>query len=292
MSVVWKVRSDGVKQRFHLTPLRKDVVRLYKSGLSSRKVGGMLNISHARVLKILRSEDISRRPVIKPIINPSHKELTPSRAYLFGVMCGDGCIFSGREYKKKWSYMSHIVHLSVKDKDFLDEFVKNFQEVYGISPSVYYRDRKNKKWSNIWIARINRKLVYEDLAQYNFSNMWVVPDEIIESKDKRIICSFLRGVYDSEGSVMIGPRSATISFCSTNERGIKQIRKLISKVGIEISRIMENNNSLIKKPCYYFYITHSKNYLIFLREIGFSIKRKEDKLITYMKNLKGKNRLI
>ena len=32
--------------------------------------------------------------------------------------------FSGTEYKDRWSFKSHIVYLSVKDKDFLDEFVK------------------------------------------------------------------------------------------------------------------------------------------------------------------------
>ncbi|MEK6824571.1 MAG: hypothetical protein AABY02_01835, partial [Nanoarchaeota archaeon] len=125
MPVVWRTRSDGVKQRFNLSPLRSEIIKLYLDGLSSRKIGGKLNLSHVRILKILKSENLARRKLIKPILNKNYKNLTPERAYLFGVMCGDGCVFSGTEYKDRWSFKSHIVYLSVKDKDFLDEFVKN-----------------------------------------------------------------------------------------------------------------------------------------------------------------------
>ncbi len=286
MAVVWKIRSDGVRQRFNISPLRKEVVKLYKEGLSSRKVGERLRISHARVLRILRSENETRRSIIHKIPNENYDELTPSRAYIFGVMCGDGCVFSGTEKKGKWEYKSHIVHLSVKDKDFLDEYVKRFGEVYGFFPKLYYRNRKNSKWSNIWIARINKKLVYEDLARNNFSKMWHVPNEIMDSDSKMVISSFLRGIYDSEGSVTIGKRGATISFYSVSKEGIKQVKELLEKIGIKSSEIAIDNREFRKNICYYFHITGLNNYLIFLENIGFSIERKKRKLLDYISKLK------
>ena len=292
MPAVWKIRSDGVKQRFNLSPLRGEIVKLYQDGLSSRKIGNKLNLSHVRILKILKLENLTRRKLIQSISNPNYKDLTPQRAYIFGVMCGDGCVFSGLEHKKRWSFKSHIVHLSVKDKDFLDEFVKNFEDVYGSSPKIYYRDRKNKKWSNIWIARVNRKLIYEDLAFYNFSTMcWRVPDEIKSSSDKRVIGSFLRGIYDSEGSVTIGSRGATLSFYSVNMEGIQDVKELLSKLEIETSKIMEDKRLFGKNKCYFIYITHTKNYLLFIKYVGFYIKRKEDKLIRYIQGLRKTNHI-
>jgi len=68
MPVVWKIRKDGIKQRFNISPIRKKVVKLYSQGLSSRKVGEMCDVSHSRVLKILRLENVNRREITKPII--------------------------------------------------------------------------------------------------------------------------------------------------------------------------------------------------------------------------------
>lgn len=282
MPVKWKLRRDGVRQRFNLSPLREEIVKLYNSGLSARKVGKILCVSHARVLKVLHSEDVNVRKVVKCIKNKNYQNLTISRAYILGVMCGDGCIFSGRERKGRWVFNSHIVHLSVKDRDFLDEFIKQFKEVYGFAPSIYYRDRKNKKWSNIWIARVKRKRVYEDLARYHFGGCaWKVPSEIMNS-DEKIISSFLKGFYDSEGSFIIGPRSAAISIYSTSLAGIEGIKSLTERMGIHVSKIGTDRRAFRKNVCYYFSIGRIGDFKIFLNKIGFSIRRKQDKIMSYL----------
>jgi len=281
----WKIRSDGVKQRFNFSPLRKEIVKLYELGLSARNVGKKLKISHSRVLKILESENIDRRKIVKPILNEDYLKLTISRAYLLGVMCGDGCVFSGIENKGKWFFKSYIVHLSVKDRDFLDEFIKHFINVYGFSPKIYYRDRKNKKWSNIWVARVKRKLVYEDLARYNFGgNKWKVPNEVINSKEE-IVCSFLKGFYDSEGSFIIGSRGASLSIYSTSKKGIEEVKRLTEGIGIKVSEIKIDSRPFRKNECYYFFITDRKSFRAFLNKMGFSIKRKQDRVLHYLSKL-------
>jgi intein-encoded DNA endonuclease-like protein len=265
-----------VKQRFHISPLRPKIKELYSRGLSSRAVGCKLGISHARVLQLLDKEYAPRRSITKLIPNPYYKKLTKERAYILGVMCGDGCVFSGDAHKKQWTYKNYIVHLSVKDKDFIDEFIKCVKSVYGITPSLYFRNRnnKNKKWSNIWVAKITRKLIYEDLNSYSFGcKSWCVPKEIVNCKKKDVVGHFLRGFYDSEGSVTQGPRSFTLSICSINKKALVQVKKLINGFGISTSRIYNNRPGLFNIA-----ICGNKNLEIFLKKIGFSIKRKQDKI--------------
>lgn len=285
MSTVSKRRKDGIVQRFHTSPLRPQVVALYKSGMPSRKVGKRIGISHARVLQLLRKEGVPRRPIIKPIDNPRYKELTNERAYLLGVMCGDGCVFSGIEHKKKWTFRSHIVHLTVKDKDFIDEYMRCMKIVYQVTPSLTFRKRRKENWSDMWVARLNRLRIYEDLSPYHFgTKTWTVPKEIKKSQNEEVIGAFLRGFYDSEGSVSVGPRGITISVHSTNIKGLKDVNILVKKLGIATSKMKCDERGLPKKS-FYFTITHRRNFMNFISKIGFSIKRKEEKVITYLEEM-------
>lgn len=279
MSIITKIRCDGVKQRFNISPLRPKIKKLYIQGNASRKVGKILGISHTRVLQLLKKENINRRTITKSIPNKNYKKLTPERAYILGVMCGDGCIFSGIAKKKQWEYYLYVVYLSVKDKDFIDEFIHCIKMVYGISPSIYFRKRsqKNPKWSDIWTAKITRKEIYQDLATYKFgTHNWRVPYEIKYSDDERIAAAFLRGFYDSEGSVLKGPRNFGISVVSTNLDGLQEIKELLKRLNIESSKIGVDKRH--KNHTFYFPISKKSSIITFLNKIGFSIKRKRNKI--------------
>lgn len=278
MSIIIKKRIDGVTQRFHISPLRPKIKELYTKGLSSRVIGKKLGISHARVLKILRSENIKRRNNIKSIPNKNYKKLSQERAYLLGVMCGDGCVFSGKVNKEKYNYNLYVVYLAVRDKEFIDEFIRCMEIVYGFTPSLYLQERNkiNKKWSDIWVAKTARKEVYLDLGPYNFgTKTWRVPNEIMISNNKKIIGSFLKGFYDSEGSVLVGPRSFSITSHSTNLNGLEDIKQLLKKLGIESSRISIDKRP--NQPVFYFSISRKSNAEIFLNRVGFTILRKRIK---------------
>jgi len=276
-------RSDGFKQKYNLSPLRPKIKELYHQGLSSRKVGEKLNISHVRVLKILENENIKRRTIIKTITNKNFKKLTKHRAYIFGVMCGDGCIHLGKGRKKNWEYQIYNINLSVKDKDFIDKFVNSIKKTYGIVPLLYYKERNkiNPKWSNIWIAKISRKEVYNDLSNYQFGTKnWRVPIEVINSSNDNIISSFLKGYYDSEGSVLIGPRSFSISIHSINYSGLNEVKLLLKKLGINSSKMMTDKRYF--NHVFHFAICNKNDIKTFLNKVGFSIKRKYKKIKVYL----------
>lgn len=278
-----KLRRDGFKQIYHLSPLRPKIKKLYLEGLSSREVGKRLGISHVRVLALLKKENIDRRSITKIIPNQNYKQLTPERAYILGVMCGDGCVFSGFARKKNWQFKLYIVQLSVKDKDFIDEYMRCFYKVYGITPSLHRRERskENAKWSSIWVAKVSRKEVYKDLSSYKFScRGWTVPEEIAGSSNEKIISAFLRGFYDSEGSALKSIRSFYIGVYSTNYSGLIAIQNLMKKLQIDTSKIYIDKRP--KRKVFYFTIGRKKALGIFLNKIGFSIKRKQNRVKEYL----------
>ena len=280
-----------MKQILKLSIKRSKIAKLYLSGLSSREVGKKVNLSHAWVLQLLKKENIERRLII-PISNPTYKKLTEAKAYLLGVLCGDGCVFSGIEKKKSkfsgklWHFKSYIIYLSVADKDFRDEFAKTIEIVYGAKPYLSFIKAKKEKWSDIWTARIKRKSIYADLTQYKFgTKTWRVPKTIVDSNREKITSGFLRGFFDSEGSVSIGAKSKHIRCDSTNFKGICQIKKLLNKLEIKATKISNYKKKNCAK-CYYLCILNIDGITKFYRKVNFSIKRKEAKLIKILNSTK------
>ena len=121
--------------------------------------------------------------------------LTQEKAYILGVLCGNGWIASSkRRYR---------IGLSVKDKDFAIRFAKSLKESYGIECTIRKCVPKNKNWNVQYAVDLNSKLACEDILSYGIFNTtdWRVPKQILGSNDNKVIGYFLRGFYDSEGHV-------------------------------------------------------------------------------------------
>jgi len=172
-----------------------------------------------------------------------------------GVLCGDACL-------TKW-----MIRLEIRrDEEFIKEFVECFEKVYGLKYLYNYYKPKDTL-----VAQINSMLIAEDLSRYgNFKTKeWEVPKEIGESKEEEVIGAFLRGFYDSEGCAA---RSAIIS-CSVNKKGLQQIQILLKKLGIE-STFKERNDGNF----FTLYIFRKGRFQIFKDKVGFTIKRKSDRI--------------
>lgn len=136
--------------------------------------------------------------------------------------------------------------------------------VEGVLINKYYQRK------NTFIVRISNQLICNDLLKYgNFgTRAWSVPIEIMDSDNERIIGAFLRGFYDSEGCS--SSRSA-ITCSSINKEGLIQIQKLLKKLGIESTRGDY-------KRCSVVFIFRKGRFKLFRERIGFTIKRKQDKV--------------
>ncbi len=182
-----------------------------------------------------------------------YRRLTPAKAYILGVLCGDGYID-----KKQ-------IRLEIrKDKEFITAFSNSIKEVYGVRYNwKFYSPR------NTYLLGLSSMIIAKDLLRYgNFRTWtWFAPKEIVNSKNKEIIASFVRGVYDSEGSV----GSYTINLTTASTRGVRHLRLLLKKLGIR-GRIGR------WKKYSHITITGKKNIKLFDKLVGLTILRKTKKL--------------
>jgi len=188
------------------------------------------------------------------------KQNSKELAYILGVIYGDG--FLG-----KWE-----IKLKVKDKDFAENFSKCISTWSGYNCPA----KKNKE--NLFLVRLYSTQACKFLSRKKLieTKNWTLEDKI----------SFLRGLFDSEGCAPDATKRAkSIIFYNSNKKIINIVSFLLRELGIAHSVIPRKSSKgkigsreFIRKKSYYIAITSYENKKKFYRLIGFSIKRKQDKL--------------
>ncbi len=211
-----------------------------------------------------------KKPFNSKIITPipeSSKKLTTEKAYVLGTLCGDGWISTG-----------YRIGLNVCDKEFAEYFYFCLKETYNIPPSFTLREKKStvvKSCQPQYTVMLVSKLAALDLFSYakSFKTFeWEIPSQIKEAS-KDIQAAFIRGFADSEGCVKNRHRNREIMLASGNKIGLDQIRQILFKnFGIK-SYICQ-----MKSNVYLLYISDYNSLNIFCNEIGFTIRRKQEKL--------------
>lgn len=183
--------------------------------------------------------------------------------YVFGVLCGDGCITNSRH-----------IQLGVCDKDFAEAFQRAVYKMFGFTPNInsYFR-KTNFLESGCLVYRVcfNSKEL-ADLYENKF--------KYYAEKYSR---SFIRGFMDSEGSITLR-RNNRVSIRAHNTDCdlllfIKELLKK-NKIDCSIRRVGK-----LKSGKTYFRI-HIYNIVEFKNKIGFSISRKQTRLDKVTKNSK------
>ncbi|MFH8087083.1 MAG: LAGLIDADG family homing endonuclease [Candidatus Aenigmatarchaeota archaeon] len=254
-------------------PPKKLLVKLYKNNeLSASALAKKFNTSAVTVINWLKSYGIKvrthkeamRTKIIKEILREKHlfkptkkkyENLVEDKAYILGVLCGDGHI------------NPNFIRLEIKDdEEFIKKFVDSFKNVYGIECDYWYYPKRNT-----FVTYITSHLICADLRKYGkFGRYdWTLPREVLKSDDNGIIRAFLKGFFDSEGSV----GSYVISVSSVNKKGLIGVKKLLSKLGIRANLIA------VKKGKYFvLYISRKENIKKFKQLINFTINRKRKRL--------------
>ncbi|MBI2507945.1 hypothetical protein HYV89_03250 [Candidatus Woesearchaeota archaeon] len=204
-------------------------------------------------------------------ISKQPKFLTMEKSYVLGVLCGDGYIrINGGQY---------LVGLDVCDEDFANKFRECLTSVYGLIPSKNKRAIKStnlcKNPKPRYTINLTSKLVVKDLLKYSKSfktKEWIVPQEILES-NLEIKSAFLMGLFDSEGSASLKKSYGVyLSVCSGNKEPLLKVKEILKNdFDINLISIDEGAVMRLKSSGY----NNVKN---FCDKIGFTIKRKQDKL--------------
>ncbi len=274
-------RSTDKQRLLKLKPSEiEEICKLYRDGEPIKNIADKFRIDKSTVLDHIKKNGFKVRlpgGQIKYELPDSAKTMTKEKAYILGVMCGDGSVYKNKQNSRK-------IVLSVSDKDFATEFARCLKTVYGIEPIVSEAKRhwpEGKNWSNAWEARIFSKQAYEDILSYDSfkTESWKVP-EIIFQSSVEIKTSFLRGFFDSEGCVSF----RRIRAVSINSDGTNQIGDILKSLNIKYRikcKQKEKSNWQDQKIVD---ITGIQNLRTYKDLIGFSIRRKQEKLSIMLNN--------
>jgi len=229
-----------------------------------------------------KSNEIKEKISLKhtKIPSSSYKKISKEFCYTLGTILTDGSI------NKKLTYVT----LDVTDKDFAIEFKNNIEKWTGFKTTYFtYKENSYKKVHRITLNSIiiSKYLKGYDYTQIkNFSHIY-----------KRV---FLRAIFDAEGSVecykLKKPLSpiCNIDISSINYEFILFVKDLLSSLGITTRKICiwskkgtVTGFGISKNNLYALIIGRRKDIEIFNKLVGFTIKRKQNKLNKLLKSYKG-----
>lgn len=248
------------------------------------------NLSYSQIVQRVKAEKdvkISKATVIrwcKGTHSPFNRikclnlEHSPALSYIIGVYFGDGSITLDKNYKYK-------IKLKVADREFAEAFRDALKSI-GANPILGFE--KNITRSSRWYVEATSKDLFMFLKQ---------PEEKLFKVAKEYPREFLRGFFDSEGSVVwYEPRKSLVISASNYDVDILNFcKELLQELGIYSKIYLTKRQGMpivIRGERYYYNnnlyelrILRRKSVLKFYEEIGFIIFRKRQKLESTLKQL-------
>lgn len=207
-------------------------------------------------------------------------KLDPIFAQFIGYFIGDGSIERDR------------ISFFEQDKALALYYKQKFDNYLNIKSSFRLRDSKNY-YELRFTSRPLIRFIKSNFPEIKYSTDSRTPKLICKSS-KKVIASFLKGLYDAEGYVHRTRKSTDISI--NNKKLAQEIQLLLLRFSI-ISSFLEYDNRKNKfsnNPRFTISITDKKSLDLFSKNIGFSLKRKKEDLkkILKLKSNKSNNRQI
>jgi len=208
---------------------------------------------------------------------PTLDHLRPSEelAYVIGAVLGDGCVYRLQKYH-------YLVVLKVKDLEFAEKFAECISKVLGREPpkTIPVKD-------GTFAVEVKSKTLYELLKKpIDIDRIRQYVEHCIDC-----VCSFLRGFFDSEGSI---DKDGEIQVYNTDKSLLEYIKELLHRLGIKATgpKLYSKAGTPAKNPktgktyftrkdCYYLYV-RADSRMRFYQLIGFTIKRKQQLLEEYL----------
>ena len=272
------------KQIWTKEKLKNEIIKYYKeNGRISQQDNIRLSAS---AVNYFGSWGNALRECELPLYNRYCKKFTDDMkkesfelGYIIGVLKGDGHITN-----KKKGNGGHSIVLSVIDKDFADYFANIIYKWSNYHPKRY---TINDKFHTKIFYRV---YLFDKIINLFFKNY---DTNTITNSTKDMKIGFLKGLFDSEGSAnnsqLNNPKLAKrrISFCNCNKNIIDIIKILLNDFGIKCSLYRKVGSGFNPNCISYTMEIRGKNNLEwFYNNIGFTIKRKQDKLLVAINSFK------
>lgn len=230
-----------------------------EKNLTIFQVAKKLNIAYQTVYDRLKRVGIKTIPYLKP--NYTNKKILKCIPYskelseFIGIMCGDGHISDEQVF----------VFLGNKSDDYGRYIIDLFRKLFDNDLKVVKRD---KKYLILYLGfrELSRFLMDMGLVKNKVKEQVRVPKWILTDKDFMRV--FIRGFFDTDGSIYKLRWGAQISFCNRSVQLLKDARKMLSLLGFHPSKI---------SVCH-LYLTQKSDLKRFLDEIGSNNTIKFNKL--------------
>lgn len=203
----------------------KKIIELYKSNISTVKIGKEFNVSHKTIAKVLEKNGIPRTGVSRRKYNVNENYFdnidTVNKAYILGFLYADG-------YN---SLSKSTVSISLQEEDkYILEFMK--KEMESEKP-LEFIDYAAKTDFGYHYKNQYRLLIFNKHMCDRLNALGMTQNKSLTlnfpSIDKSFYSHFIRGYFDGDGSVC---------FCSTNSNCIATITSTEIFCN-EIKRILE-----------------------------------------------------
>lgn len=200
------------------------------------------------------------------------KRVTPELAKVIGAILADGFVSSrGAKY--------HAVGFASRDQETMQEYLLNFRNIFGISPTTSLVDAEDPE-KKFYKATCNLKWIYEFFAgipgMTGGSRKKYIPHCVLSST-KEVVTSCLRGMFDGDG----GKGVDRVWYYSTSKPMSKQLHTLLLQLGIksQLFKVPTHSSDFHKKFSnkavrYDIAIAGNANLKAFYAEIGLTSPRK------------------
>lgn len=258
--------------------LYNHVIQLREQGLSYNQIIEQirrLNGVRLHIFQVYRWTHGLHTPLGN--VNTFFAKSSPTLAYIIGVKAGDGYI-----YKSDYNYM---FELRVVDYEFAAETGRKLAKLLSRKkPYQPWWDRNNSRRWCVWCCSV---------LLHHFLQRPPVKLKAYVEHCKDCVAAFLRAFFDSEGSIT----GRTLIVYNTNKEVLLYVELLLrryfsiettgphkaQKVGQSFRSPTNGKIYQTKKACYRLYI-RVESLALFHRYIGFTIRRKQQRLTEAVQN--------
>jgi len=251
--------------------MKKKIIEKYVAGIDVKAFETNYPLGYASICKILKAESIQLRSISDQEAIRFHghlptirNELSGNKLALIFAIFGDNV---GSINGKRFAVGIH----AGKDFDFAQAFSKKFNEEYDIEPPIrqsneYFRvSMENKNISN----DLGRYAMFGSYSWKLFDKAWKIMENMGKVELGRAVSFF----WEAEGCPI--PKSKTIEATSVNLEGLKQIQKIMHKLGIRTT-ITGPNFVASLKGLYTIRISGRENIELFKELVNFITFRKQE----------------
>ena len=224
----WEFKKDNVMPKYGLFKKYLSLI-----GYDIKKLNFNVNVplKYVRGSNIKKSYFRSHTKEIKIKLN-----FDADLAYLLGWYLGDGCLCRGKKNPYRFGLCIG------KDKKFYLEKIKTAIK-NSLGCNIILEDKKNQNYSIIYFNSLGFNLLLKKLGLEGLkASEKFVPDVIYNLK-KDFQMSFLRGLLESDGSIVVAKNKAVLDYATTSKKLMEGIVFLYRQLGLLPSVVNSKSKS-------------------------------------------------